>query len=678
MKYYLTTPIYYVNATPHIGHAYTTAVADTIKRFRGMVGDEVHLTTGTDEHGTNVERSARRAGWEPQQFADRVYAAFRGEWDELGFEYDSFRRTTDPKHAKAVQEIFTRCLDNGAIYKDSYTGKYHVSDEAFVTDEEAALADPDKIITITEENYFFRLSAYQDKLLALYREQPNFIRPETRRNEVLSFVEGGLKDLSVSRSKLKWGIPLPNDPEHVFYVWFDALTTYMSAIGYGEEGERRALWEKLWPADLHLVGKEILRFHAVYWPAFLMAAGLPLPKQIYAHGWLIFQGDKMSKSKGNIVRAKPIDQVVGIEGLRYYLLRDIVFGQDGNFSSEALVKRYNADLANGLGNLASRTLSMIHRYFAGEIPKPAGDDDLAGRAAETIAATRAHFENLDFSRGLECVWALIGAADKYIVEHKPWVLIKGEDEASQEKLRTVLYNAAEVLRIVTALVYPVMPKSAEKIWSQLGQGAALADMRLDDLQWGQLAAGTKIGESVAVFPRLDVEESVKKMEQLEDEALKEQAAIMGKQPESAAAAPAAESAGVEATAAEVGAAKGGRVAGDAAEADAAPKIAIDDFAKVEMRVGQVKTAEKVKKADKLLHLTVDIGEPEPRSIVAGIAEAYDPDTLIGRKVAIVANLKPRKLRGLVSEGMIVAATGDDGKPSLVSFIEDAPIGARLS
>ncbi len=664
MKYYLTTPIYYVNATPHIGHAYTTAVADTIKRFRRMLGDEVHLTTGTDEHGTNVERSARRAGWEPQQFADRVSAAFRAEWEELGFEYDSFRRTTDPKHAKAVQEIFTRCLENGAIYKDSYTGKYHVSDEAFVTDEEAALADPDKIITITEENYFFRLSAYQDKLLALYREQPDFIRPETRRNEVLSFVEGGLKDLSVSRSKLKWGIPLPNDPEHVFYVWFDALTTYMSAIGYGEEGERRAQWEKLWPADLHLFGKEILRFHAVYWPAFLMAAGLPLPKQIYAHGWLIFQGDKMSKSKGNIVRAKPIDQVVGIEGLRYYLLRDIVFGQDGNFSSEALVKRYNADLANGLGNLASRTLSMIHRYFDGDVPQPAGDDELAARAAETIATTRGHFENLDFSRGLECVWALIGAADKYIVEHKPWVLIKGEDEVSQEKLRAVLYNAAEVLRIVTALVYPVMPKSAEKIWSQLGQGAALADVRLDDLQWGQLAAGTKIGESVAVFPRLDVEESVKKMEQLEDEALNEQAAVMGKQPE----------------AAEKKAAAAKEPAAESAEADGdtAPKIAIDDFAKVEMRVGEVKTAEKVKKADKLLHLTVDIGEPEPRSIVAGIAEAYDPETLIGRKVAIVANLKPRKLRGLVSEGMIVAATGDDGKPSLVSFIEDAPIGARLS
>ena len=661
MKYYLTTPIYYVNATPHIGHAYTTAVADTVKRFRRMLGDEVYLTTGTDEHGTNVERSARRAGWEPQQFADRVSAAFRREWDELGFEYDSFRRTTDPKHAKAVQEIFSRCLENGTIYKDSYTGKYHVSDEAFVTDEEAAEADPDKIITITEENYFFRLSAYQDKLLKLYREQPDFIRPETRRNEVLSFVESGLKDLSVSRSKLQWGIPLPNDPKHVFYVWFDALTTYMSAIGYGEEGERRQLWEKLWPADVHLVGKEILRFHAVYWPAFLMAAGLPLPRQIYAHGWLIFQGDKMSKSKGNIVRAKPIDKVVGIEGLRYYLLRDIVFGQDGNFSSEALVKRYNADLANGLGNLASRTLSMIHRYFGGEVPPPSGDDELSGRAAQTISATRQRFENFEFSRGLESVWALIGAADKYIVEHKPWVLVKGQDQGSQEKLRTVLYNAAEVLRIVTALVYPVMPKSSETIWGQLGLETALADVRLDDLKWGQLAPGAKIGPAQAVFPRLDVEESVNKMKQLEDEALKEQAEIMGKQRTAAAEPkPAPEPAKAE------------------ADGQGSPKIAIDDFAKVEMRVGQVKSAKKVQKADRLLHLTVDIGEDEPRSIVAGIAEAYDPDTLVGRKVAIVANLQPRKLRGLVSDGMIVAATGDDGKPRLVSFLEDAPIGARLS
>ena len=658
MKYYLTTPIYYVNATPHIGHAYTTLVADTVKRFRRMLGDEVYLTTGTDEHGTNVERSARRAGWEPKQFADRVSTAFRREWDELGFEYDFFRRTTDPNHAKAAQEMFRRCLESGAIYKDSYAGKYHVSDEAFVTDEEAAEADPDKIITITEENYFFRLSEYQDKLLKLYRDQPDFIQPETRRNEVLSFVEGGLKDLSVSRSTLKWGIPLPNDPKHVFYVWFDALTTYMSAIGFGEEGERRELWEKLWPADVHFVGKEILRFHAVYWPAFLMAAGLPLPKRIYAHGWLIFQGDKMSKSKGNIVRAGPIDQVVGIEGLRYYLLRDIVFGQDGNFSSEALVKRYNADLANGLGNLASRTLSMIHRYFGGEVPAPAGDDGLAAKAKETIATMRKHFENFDFSRGLESIWALIGVADKYIVEHKPWVLVKGEDDVSRAKLRTVLYNAAEVLRVVTALVYPVMPKAAQKIWSQLGHEGSLADVRLDDLRWGQLRAGVRIGPAQAAFPRLDVEESVEKMNELEDEALQEQAKIMGKVPPEREAKPAE----VESS----------------ADGSEPAKIPIDDFAKVEMRVGQVKSAQRVQRADRLLHLTVDIGELEPRSIVAGIAEAYEPDQLIGRKVAIVANLKPRKLRGLVSDGMIVAATGEDGKPSLVSFLEDAPIGARLS
>ena len=302
-KYYLTTPIYYVNASPHIGHAYTTLTADTIKRFRRMMGDEAYLTTGTDEHGQKVEQSARAAGWTPQEFTDRVSDAFRREWDELGIDYDFFRRTTDARHAKAVHEIFLRCQDNGAIYKDSYTGKYSVTDEMFVTEEEAAELDPDKVVELTEENYFFKLSAYQDKLMKLYEGQPDFIEPESRRNEVMAFVKEGLKDLSISRSTLKWGIPLPNDPEHVFYVWFDALTTYMSAIGYGEEGEPRKAWDKLWPADVHLVGKEIVRFHAVYWPAFLMAAGLPLPKKIYAHGWLVFQGGKMSKSKGNIVRA---------------------------------------------------------------------------------------------------------------------------------------------------------------------------------------------------------------------------------------------------------------------------------------------------------------------------------------------------------------------------------------
>jgi methionyl-tRNA synthetase len=674
MKYYLTTPIYYVNATPHIGHAYTTLVADTVKRFRRMQGDEVYLTTGTDEHGTNVERSARAAGWEPKKYADRVALAFQQEWDELGFEYDFFRRTSDPRHAKAVQEIFTRCLESGSIYKGSYTGKYHVSDEAFVTEEEAAQADPDKIITITEENYFFRLSEYTERLLKLYEEDPDFIQPESRRNEVISFVKGGLKDLSISRSSLKWGIPVPQDPEHVFYVWFDALTTYMSAIGYGEDGERRKLWEKLWPADIHIIGKEILRFHAVYWPAFLMAAELPLPKRIYAHGWLIFQGGKMSKSRGNIVRARPINKVVGIEGLRYYLLREIVFGQDGNYSSEALIERYNADLANGLGNLVSRTLSMIQRYFDGEIVKPEriGRGRLGDLAVETIGRATEHYEKFEFSRALEVIWALLGAVDKFIVERKPWVLAKSDEAESRQLLCETLYDSAEVLRVAAVLLYPAMPKSAARIWRQLGQTSNLDQIALKGLDWGQLEAGVKIGNAEAIFPRLELEPSVKRLMELEQEALKEQAEIMGKP-------------GLEPEAADVGG-KDGKEGTDGKEKEpAAPpvaagseKIGIEDFAKVDLRVGLVKSAKKVENTDKLMHLTVDIGEAEPRSIVAGIAKSYEPEGLIGRKVVIVANLKPRKMRGIESNGMIVAATGENGNPSLAGFPDDAPVGVRLT
>lgn len=650
MKYYLTTPIYYVNATPHIGHAYTTIVADTVKRVRRMMGEEVYLCTGTDEHGQKVERSAGKAGWTPKEFTDRVSAAFRDEWDELAIDYDFFVRTTEERHKRTVQWLFERCEANGFIKKDSYTGKYDVTSEAFVTDEEAEkISGPLEVVT--EDNYFFKLSEFQDRLLEHYEQNPEFIRPESRRNEVISFVKGGLKDLSISRATLKWGIPLPKDPDHVFYVWFDALTNYMTALGFGSD---HADPKGLWPADVHIVGKEIVRFHAVYWPAFLMAADLPLPKGVYAHGWLIFQEEKMSKTKGNIVRARPIHKVVGIEGLRYYLLREIVFGQDGNFSYEGLVGRYNADLANGLGNLASRTLSMIHRYCGSTVPEPPPDSGgaLAPLAEETITKTRDHFAAFAFSRALEAIWALIGAVDKYLVEQKPWVLIKREDDASQAQLWATLYNAAEVLRIVSALVSPVLPKAAAEIWRQLGQESDLQDVRYDELEWGQLRPGSKLPGGDNVFPRLDVTASVKRMQILEQEVLKEQAAIMGKteEPTAPILEPPPES----------------------------ERIDISDFAKVEMRVGVVKTAGKVKKADKLLHLTVDIGEVEPRSIVAGIAGAYEPQSLIGRKVAIVSNLKPRKLRGLVSDGMIVAASGEGGNPHLVSFLEDVPIGARLS
>ena len=648
-KFYLSTPIYYVNAAPHIGHAYTTIVADTIKRIRRMLGDEPYLTTGSDEHGQKNERSAKAAGLEPKQFTERISQAFRDEWDELGLEYDFFRRTSDPRHALAVRRIFKRCLANGAIYKASYTGKYHIGDEAFVTEQEAAKADPAMITTLSEENYFFRLSAYQQRLIDLYESQPDFVQPDARRNEVLAFARSGLKDLSISRSSLSWGIPLPNDPEHVFYVWFDALTAYMSAIGYGEEESGNTKYEQLWPIDVHLVGKEIVRFHAVYWPAILMAADLPLPKQVWAHGWLIFQGGKMSKTKGNIVRALPIKEVVGTDGLRYYLLREIVFGQDGNFSHQALAIRYNADLANGIGNLASRTASMLSRYCDGAIPNPDGGDDggLPELAVQSIANAIRYYQEFAFSRALESTWALVGRTDKYIVEHRPWVLAKSKEPGARAQLGATLYNSAEALRIACVLLAPVIPDGAQKVWTLLGQGGEVASQRLDGLGWGGLRPGAPAGKQAAIYPRLDVAKAVKRMEALEDEALAKQAQLLGKQPTR-------EPLAVD-----------------------TPQIDIGDFAKVDIRVGVVLAAEVIKKSRKLLELRVDIGERQPRSILAGIAETYSPAELVGRRVAVVANLKPRKMMGRVSQGMIVAASLESGEPYLAGFSDDTPVGARL-
>ena len=648
-RFYISTPIYYVNAAPHIGHAYTTIVADTIKRIRRMLGDDAYLTTGSDEHGQKVERSARAAGLEPKQFTDRISAAFREEWDQLGLEIDFFRRTSDPRHALAVRKIFERCMANGAIYKGSYTGKYHIGDEAFVTEDEAAAADPEMITTVTEENYFFRLSDYQDRLIELYETRPEFIRPEARRNEVLAFVRSGLKDLSISRSSLRWGIPLPNDPEHVFYVWFDALTTYMSAIGFGEERGKDTNYERLWPIDVHLVGKEIVRFHAVYWPAFLMAAGLPLPRQVWAHGWLIFQGGKMSKSKGNIVRALPIKEVVGTDGLRFYLLRDIAFGRDGHFSHESLATRYNADLANGIGNLASRTVSMLSRYCDGRIRRPAAGDDggLPSLAADSIASALGHYKEFAFSRALEAVWALLARTDKYIVEHRPWVLAKSSDPAAREQLEATLYNSAEALRIACVILAPVIPDGSQKIWAMLGQDGPVAGQRLDRVAWGGLRAGTAVGRQQAVYPRLDVSKAVARMEALEEKALERQAQLLGTaRPETAL------------------------------EIDT-PEIEIGDFARVDMRVGLVRSATRVERSSKLLELQVDIGESEPRPILAGIAEKYGPEELVGRRIAVVANLKPRRMMGRVSQGMLVAAALDGGEPHLPAFSDDTPAGARL-
>ncbi|HLJ46834.1 MAG TPA: methionine--tRNA ligase [Bryobacteraceae bacterium] len=639
MKYYLTTPIYYVNSAPHLGTAYTTFVADAIKRFKKMQGyDPVAITTGSDEHGQNVERAAKSSNISPEEYATRVADEFVNQWAKLGIDYDYFIRTSDPKHFETVHDLFDRCQRNGYIYKGSYTGQYCFHDELYVNDAKPGDPCPDcgrPTETVTEENYFFKLSAFQERLLELYENDPKFVQPDYRRNELIQFVKGGLNDLSITRTSIKWGIPVPVEGNHVFYVWFDALTSYMSAV----KGT------SFWPADLHLIGKDILRFHAIYWPAFLMAAGLPLPKQVVAHGWILVEESKMSKSRGNIIRPSPVADAVGVDALRYFLMREITFGQDGSFSYDALIQRYNADLANGLGNLASRTLTMISQYRGGVVPTSDGASDVAAVAQTVVQSALESFDRFDFSRALELIWSLISAIDKFIVERAPWKLVK--DPGSERLLDETLYTAAEALRIACAWLYPVMPGATAKIWAQLGMKQPIESMRVSDLHWGKLAGGQPIGRIEAVFPRIDAKVAIEKMKEGEIQEKARQDILMGKKP----------------------------VAEEAKPASAT--INIDEFGKVDLRVGLVLSAERVKGSDKLLHLKVDIGEPAPRTIVAGIAEAYEPEKMLGRKVVIVANLAPRKLRGLESQGMIVAASLEGGKPVLAGFLEEVPVGARL-
>jgi len=666
-KFYITTPIYYVNARPHIGHAYTTIACDTIARRHRMLGDDTFFLTGTDEHGQKIERAAQAAEKSPQQYADEISGEFRALWKRMGISNDDFIRTTEERHKKRVQELFRQIRDNGYIYKGTYTGQYCVSDELYV--DGAQPGDPCPTCgriteTVHEENYFFKLSAFQDKLLELYAN-PDFIRPETRRNEVISFVRSGLRDLSISRSTFSWGIPVPDDPKHVIYVWLDALANYITAIGYGSKhaGAQEA-FKKYWPADVHMIGKEIVRFHCVYWPAFLLAAGLALPKTIVAHGWLLFEESKMSKSRGNIVRTETILDVLGADALRYFLLREVVFGQDGSFSFDALVQRYNSDLANGIGNLASRTLTMINRYFKGEVPYPShaaaktsADDAVAETAGRAIREFGALFDQFQFSRALETAWGLVATVDKYIVENEPWSLGEKHDDESRARLATVLYTSAEALRIATALAHPVIPDATAKIWEQMGLGD-IKKVDLNSLAWGQLALGTKLGEVKPVFPRAD-KSAIERMQQMEEQGR----GLVVEEPKTPE------------TPASIKGPTAITVPG-APSVDGGGKITIDDFSKVELRVGLVKVAERVPKSDKLLRLEIDIGT-EVRQVLAGIAEAYAPETLVGRKVVIVANLAPRKMRGLESNGMIVAASLEGGKPVLASFLEDVPVGARL-
>jgi methionyl-tRNA synthetase len=645
-KFYITTPIYYINAEPHLGHAYTTMVADAIARSRRLLGEDVFFLTGTDEHGQKVERAAREAGVETREFADRIAAKYRELFTSLNISNDDFIRTTEPRHILAAQAIWRRVRDSGDLYKAAYEGWYCTVDELFVP--EGQLVDGRKCPTcgtpverLSEESYFFRLSKYQDRLLEHYQNHPEFITPDIRRNEMTAFVSSGLRDLSVSRTSFRWGIPVPDDPAHVMYVWFDALTNYLTAAGFPSDQARLA---RYWPADVHLMGKEIVRQHTVYWPAFLMSAGLPLPRQVIGHGWWLMNEAKMSKSLGNVVRPQGYVDRFGVDALRYFVLREMVVGQDANFADETFLTRYNSDLANDIGNVVSRVTTMIVRYCDGVVPErtpgseAALDFALQANASTTIADTMAEAARFDFSAGLRSTWELISAVNKYIVTREPWALAK--TPASRPLLEATLYNAADVLRVVAALIEPVMPQSSERIRRMLGSPAE----SWLDLRPGTLRSGTRLGPIEPLFPRM--EHTVDELRAMSDNG-------PAKTPAAAAAAP-----------------------NSPAPVAGGEKITIDDFMKVDLRVAKVLTAERVPSSRKLIKMTIDVGA-EQRTLVAGIAEAYEPETLVGRTVVIVFNLKPAKLMGIESNGMVLAASPDGGKPTLVGFDQEIAPGTRV-
>lgn len=712
MTFYVTTPIYYANSLPHLGHLYTMIAADTIARSKRQQGIETFFLTGTDEHGINIERAAQRNNRAPKEQADYVVSYFTKMTAAFGLDtahggYDIFMRTTNPFHYEGVSELWRRVSKaktpkgNDALYKGHYEGWFCAPCAGYKTEDEyAAPATPGepptclvhetKLDRISEESYFFRLSDYDEALLDLYNSRSDFVRPEARRNEVKSFVAGGLQDLSVSRlkSSVSWGVPVPDDPNHTMYVWFDALSNYITAIGFGNEQQDRAIgFEKFWPA-LHLVGKDILRFHAVYWPAFLMAGGIEQPRGIYAHGmWLDPTGRKMSKTMGNTVELDVLNKRFPIDAIRYFCLREMVFGQDGRFGYEGLIDRTNSDLASGLGNLSSRTLTMIQRYREGRIPSGNVSDEArlsAKRAgvededAISVFVEHArdefirHFEDFAFSRALEEAWSIVARADKMISDAKPWDLAK--DEKQRESLNAVLYRAAETLRWLSVLLYPVMPDAAREIYRQLGLADDVRGIDPRNLKWGELTEGTSIGEVKPIFPRID---KVKTMEEIKEQSSE----VRDQKSEDAETRPSGRVQGAADSPVSTQSPSTQGSGQHATEADAVPGVThidITDFAKVDLRVGEVKTAERIPKADKLLLITVDIGEEKPRQLLAGIAQYYEPETLIGRKIVVVANLKPRKMRGYESQGMLLAASvGDEGKPVLATFIEDVPNGARL-
>lgn len=646
--FYITTPIYYPNSNLHIGHAYTTVAGDAMARYKRLRGYDVMYLTGTDEHGQKIQKSAAAAGKDPQTFVDGIVAGIKQLWSKLDISYDDFIRTTEPRHTRIVQKIFQKLLDKGDIYLGEYEGWYCVDCESFFTDRQAQGGKcPDcgrPIQKIREKSYFFRMSKYVDRLLAYYDENPGFIQPESRKNEMIqNFIKPGLEDLSISRTTFDWGIPVPNDPKHVVYVWLDALTNYITAIGYmSDDAEQQARFEKYWPADVHLVGKDIVRFHTIYWPIFLMALDLPLPKQVFGHGFFKVMGEKMSKSKGNVIDPVPLIEKFGLDAVRYYLLREVPFGADGVFTPEAFVERVNADLANDLGNLLHRTLTMVNKYFQGVVPEriedaTEHDRKLVEKVFETIQKVESSMEELQFSVALSSIWELVRFGNRYIEVIQPWNLAK--DEGKHHILGSMLYHLLEELRIISVLLQPFLTQTPAKMQAQLG----IDDPSLtswDSLKtFGALKPGIRTKKGQPIFPRLDVKKEV--------EAIYKMIGNTQQKEEKNKTEP-KEKEGL---------------------------ISIEEFFKVELHVAEVIEAEPVKKADRLLKLQLDLGS-EKRQVVSGIAQYYKPEELVGMKLICVKNLKPVKLRGELSEGMILAASEGD-RLVLATVSGDIPNGTRV-
>ncbi|SDW34100.1 methionine--tRNA ligase [Paenibacillus sp. CF384] len=661
--FYITTPIYYPSDKLHIGHAYTTVAGDAMARYKRLRGYDVWYLTGTDEHGQKIERKAQEKGKTPQQFVDDIVVTIKELWKKLDISNDDFIRTTEDRHKSVVEQIFDQLLQQGDIYKGNYEGLYCTPCESFFLERQLVNGNcPDcgrPVELVKEESYFFRMSKYADRLLQFYEENPEFIQPESRKNEMINnFIKPGLEDLAVSRTTFDWGVKVKGDPKHVVYVWIDALSNYITAMGYGSDNPSQ--YDKFWPADVHLVGKEIVRFHTIYWPIMLMALDLPLPKKVFAHGWLLMKDGKMSKSKGNVVDPVTLIDRYGLDALRYYLLREVPFGADGTFTPENFVERINFDLANDLGNLLNRTIAMIDKYFGGDVPAYDGnvtafDETLSTLAVGTAEQVEAAMERMEFSVALTAIWQLVSRTNKYIDETQPWTLAKNEEKRGE--LASVMHHLAESLRIISILLQPFLTNAPLKIRTQLGlTEGALTDWN-STKQFGQFPGGTKVAKGDPIFPRLDVAEETSFI------AISMGGGTVPAEAEAAtaepAAAPAAQAAPTASTESEAPAAK--------------EEIAIDEFAKVELRVAQVIAAEPIPKADKLMKLQLDLGF-EQRQVVSGIAKFYTPEQLVGRKVICVTNLKPVKLRGEMSQGMILAASHGD-QLTLATVPDDMPNGA---